>query len=99
MSRSYKKTPYCGDKKDKFFKNYSNRRLRRSKLIHDLQHKDYKKYSCSWNICDYYYLGTTNFSNYYKYAIDFWWRYQQPYKEKPTRLDIWKEYNKLYRRK
>ena len=29
MSRSYKHTPRSGDKKDKYLKNYANRRLRR----------------------------------------------------------------------
>ena len=43
MSRSYKHTPYCGDKKDKTLKKYANRRLRRRKLEHDLQHNSYKR--------------------------------------------------------
>ena len=65
MSRSYKHTPYCGLKKDKFFKNYANRKLRRRKLDHDLQHRSYKKDFCSWEICDYYEIETKNFEEYY----------------------------------
>ena len=42
MSRSYKKTPRSGDQKDKFFKTYANRKLRRDKF-HNLQHNSYKK--------------------------------------------------------
>ena len=51
MSRSYKKTPRSGDRKDKYFKRYANRRLRRMSLEHlDLKGKSYKKIFCSWNI-------------------------------------------------
>ena len=57
MSRSFKHTPRCGDKKDKFYKNYANRRLRRKQLIHNLQHKTYKKDTCSYDICDYEEVG------------------------------------------
>ena len=28
MSRSYKHTPYCGDRKNKFMKRYANKRVR-----------------------------------------------------------------------
>ena len=59
MSRSYKKTPRSGDTKDKFFKRYANRRLRRRKLDIDLQHKSYKKDFCSYDICDYETVGTS----------------------------------------
>ena len=52
MSRSYKKTPRSGDQKDKFFKTYANRKLRRDKF-HNLQHNSYKKNFCSYDICDY----------------------------------------------
>lgn len=61
MSRSYKHTPYNGEAKDKFFKKYFNRKLRRKKLKHNLQHGLYKKYSSSWEICDYYTIQTKNF--------------------------------------
>jgi hypothetical protein len=43
MSRSYKHTPYAGDRKKKWAKRQANKRLRRKKLTHDLQHKSYKK--------------------------------------------------------
>lgn len=57
MSRSYKKTPRCGDKKDKYLKRYANRKLRRKKLFVDLQNKSYKKDFCSYDICDYQTIG------------------------------------------
>lgn len=103
MSRSYKHTPYAGLKKDKFFKKYANRRLRRRKLEHDLQHKSYQKDFCSWEICDYKEIGTRNFEEYYKSCIQWWqdnqsrgWMRGVPF---PTREECWKEYHKRYIRK
>lgn len=64
MSRSYKKTPRCGDTKDKFFKKYANRKVRRNNTNH-YNHKSYKKLSCSWDICDYETVGRT-FEEYWK---------------------------------
>ena len=43
MSRSYKKTPRSGDKKNKFFKKYANRKYRKLPLEDTVQHKSYKK--------------------------------------------------------
>ena len=73
MSRSYKHTPYAGMEKDRYFKRYANRKLRRKKLTHDLQHKSYKKDSCSYDICDYYEIETKNFELYYKDIKDYQW--------------------------
>lgn len=90
MSRSYKHTPRCGDKKDKFFKNYANRRLRRNKLIHNLQHKSYKKNFCSYDICDYDSVGLT-FERYYSHLKR--WHY---YADRKTE---YQRYAKFYLRK
>ena len=103
MSRSYKHTPYTGLKKNKFFKKYANRKLRRRKLEHDLQHKSYKKDMCSWEICDYCEIQTKNFEEYYQSCIQrwydwqsMWWMKDEPF---PTREECWKEYHKWYIRK
>ena len=45
MSRSYKRTPRCGDKKDKFFKKAYNKRLRKLPYERDLDGCTYKKYN------------------------------------------------------
>lgn len=51
MSRSYKKYPFSGYKCG-FYKNFHNRRIRRtSNEIAD--GKAYRKYSDPWNICDF----------------------------------------------
>jgi hypothetical protein len=55
MSRSFKKTPRAGGNKSKFYKAYSNRRLRRRKVDDEeaeLTNNSYKKYNNSWDICD-----------------------------------------------
>lgn len=51
MSRSYKKTPYSGDKKDRFYKNAANRKIRRSKEDQP-DGKGYRKHFCSYIIWD-----------------------------------------------
>ena len=103
MSRSYKHTPYAGDRKKKWAKRQANKRLRRKKLTHDLQHKSYKKDFCSYDICDYYTIETKNFEEYYKSCVSRWYRWQsmcwmhdEPF---PTREECWKEYQKWYIRK
>ena len=77
MSRSYKKTPRGGDRKDKFFKNYANRKLRRDKF-HNLQHNSYKKNFCSWNICDYDSVNWT-FEDHWRMTLRSWYNW---YKQK-----------------
>lgn len=99
MSRSYKHTPYSGDRKNKWAKRQANKRFRQQKLTHNLQHKSYKKDFCSYDICDYYHIETKNFEEYYKLCVSRWhsWvRYYMPY---PTREECWKEYQKQYIRK
>lgn len=99
MSRSYKKTPRCGDTKDKFFKRYANRRLRRKKLDIDLQHKSYKKDFRSYYICHYETVGPS-FEEFWCNRVKWWhsWRkyYNDPF---PTKEEAWKDYNHWYKRK
>ena len=62
MSRSYKHTPYCGDKKTKWAKRQANKLVRskmeRWEIDESLPPAYYKKISESWNICDYYNIST-----------------------------------------
>ncbi|MCQ2801311.1 MAG: hypothetical protein MJ222_01455 [Bacilli bacterium] len=60
MSRSYKKTPYCGDETSKWNKRLANKRVRRILKNPDmeLQNSSYKKAYQSWNIVDYYFIQT-----------------------------------------
>lgn len=56
MSRSYKKTPWSGDKKGKEKKRIANHKVRQ-KLKNNLelivQQGEYKKLYETWDICDY----------------------------------------------
>ena len=63
MSKSYKKIPYCGERRNKHMKNYANRRIRRNKKL-KLNNKSYKKYTNSYDIRDYYFIE--DFENWYK---------------------------------
>jgi hypothetical protein len=56
MSRSYKKTPYCGDHKGKLKKRLANHKLRQrlKNFDEEYQHMSYKNVTNRWDICDYY---------------------------------------------
>ena len=59
VSRSYKKTPYCGLQKTKWAKQQANKKVRRYLNRQKIEDESftpaaYKKVSESWNICDYY---------------------------------------------
>lgn len=99
MSRSYKHTPYFGDTKDRFYKQYANRCLRRKKLDIDYKFNAYKKDGYSWDICDYYWIETENFDEYYEEKVSEWLRWGYKYYPYPEREEIWKEYCKMYLRK
>lgn len=98
MSRSYKHTPYFGDTKDRFLKQYANRRLRRKKLSSEYQHSAYKKDFPSWDICDYYWIEY-NFESYYKEIVNQWYKWRYKYDPYPDREEIWQEYFRMYLRK
>jgi len=98
MSRSYKHTPRCGDTKDKFFKNYANRRLRRKKLTHNFKYKSYKKDSCTYDICDYEDVGTT-FEEYYRVRVKYWYAWRYTYEDYPNEETEYQNYAKWFLRK
>ena len=103
ISRSYKKTPYCGDKKSKDLKRYANRVIRQRLKNSDdkLNYKSYRKVYESWNICDFCTIAP-DFETYYKQEIDRWYMYsiypwfKDPF---PTREQLRKEYRKYYKNK
>ena len=98
MSRSYKKTPRSGDRKDKFFKRYANRVVRHNKTESNLNYSSYKKRFCHYDICDYEDVGTT-FEQFWRQCIHSWhlWGFRhEPY---PTREQAYKDYCRWYLRK
>ncbi len=97
MSRSYKKTHYCGDRKNKFNKNYSNRIIRRSNGELP-KGAAYKKVFPSYKICDcksFY----SSFENYYKCLVDFWNERRRQYDPFPDRKEAYRDYVRIYVRK
>lgn len=74
MSRSYKHTPYWGDKKSKDMKRFANHRVRQllKNPENSLSYNSYKKCFCSWNICEYYTIYPKGFYSYYFNELDSW---------------------------
>ena len=61
MSRSYKKTPWCGDHKGKQKKRIANKVVRMWLKEHpdvNLKPGQFKQIYCSWDICDYGWINT-----------------------------------------
>ena len=97
MSRSYKKTPRCGDRKDKFYKAYANKKFRRDKF-NRLQHSSYKKHSCQWDICDYETVGLT-FEEYWEQTLRYWHEFGYKYEPYPSKKEEYRRYFKWYKMK
>lgn len=103
MSRSYKHTPSCGEGKSKFYKNYSNKVIRRKLKNEDyiLQYGDFKKVISPWDIEDYrcyrtfaeYIIRDRSFKN--RYLLYFGY----PYDKEETEEDLYKDWSKYYFRK
>ena len=96
MSRSYKKIPRSGDRKDKFMKNYANRILRRNNEAY--QNGSYKKCFCHYDICDYnsvYY----EFEDWYCKRVREWEHWGQfrgyPYPDREKEYHKWYKYYKM----
>ena len=101
MSRSYKHTPRCGERKNEFLKRYANHVVRRRKLSEEFpQYSGYKRMYESWDICDYETVGET-FEQYYAAMVSLWynWRYLPRSEPFPDREAVRKEYEKCYIRK
>ncbi len=61
MSRSYKKFIVCKDDNSKFGKRLANKTVRRNENVPD--GAKFKRYFCSWNICDYHSKSFTLLNN------------------------------------
>lgn len=100
MSRSRKHTPRSGDTKNRDMKRIANRRFRRQRDFDDtLQHNAYRKYSWSYDICDYETVGLT-FEEYWRLELRFWHEYDKFLgKDYPSKEEARKYYEKWYLRK
>ena len=98
MSRSYKHTPRSGDSKNKLNKTLANRRLRRCKLAHNLQHGNYKKNHEQYDICDFEEVGTS-FERYWLFVVSSWLKTGYKSKPYPDKDAAYKEWYLMYKRK
>ena len=97
MSRSYKKVARSGDVKDKFYKNYSNRKIRRRKY-ETFPHMSYKKVLGQWDICDYnsvYY----SFEEYWESEVRWWREYFYKWKPFPDKKECYRKWYRWYKMK
>ena len=99
MSRSYKHTPRSGDQKDRYFKRYANRRVRRLPIDeHPLKGNDYKKVFCQYEICDYETVGTS-FEQYWESLVKRWYEWMWRSEPFPDREEAYEEYRRWFIRK
>lgn len=100
MSRSYKHTPRSGEQKDKFKKKQANKRVRQLPIDSlPLKNKSYKKYTCSYDICDYQTVGIS-FEQYWESAVASWHRWKHITKKPfPDREEVYQEYCRWFLRK
>ena len=98
MSRSFKHTPRSGDTKDKFFKRYANRKVRRLPIDERPKGNAYKKVFCHYDICDYETVGTS-FEQYWESLVKRWYEWEWKYFEFPDRDEAYQEYCRWFLRK
>lgn len=101
MSRSYKKTPYCGENKGKSKKRTANHKVRnwlKQNPEEALKRNAYKKIYERWDICDYYTVST--WKAYWASAIRFWLKWGQ-YKgySYPNKKEEYRKWYKWYKMK
>ena len=103
MSRSYKKTPWCGDHKGKIKKRIANQTVRQMLKNYDLivQKGAYKKLYCSYDICDYGWI--CSWEDYWEgeWNTHIWISHMRPDKEhkEPDKKECYRKWLKYYRNK
>lgn len=108
MSRSYKKELRCKLDNDAYFKNYSNRIIRRRHRDGDYRIPDgsrYRRVVCPWDICDQNCRGETWNEHKIRWENNernFWCRAEyRCWKEgrELTEKDVYRDWYLLYKRK
>lgn len=102
MSRSFKKTPYCGDAKGKVKKQMANSKVRSylkkyPELV--IANGDFKKIFESYDICDFY--SIENFDEYFAWHLKFYNENKNrwPDMEKPNKKQLYRDWYKSYKMK
>lgn len=99
MSRSYKHTPRSGDQKNKYFKKYANRKVRRLPMDeHPSNGNAYKKVFASYEICDYETVGMS-FERYWECLVKRWYEWTWQSEPFPDRDKAYQEYCRWFIRK
>jgi len=99
MSRSYKKSPYCGDKKGKDKKRVANHTVRNYlKDINKVLSKGgFKKVFCSYDICDYWWLQS--WEEYWEDCLRGYREHPEWYKQPPNKKEEYRSWYKSYKMK
>lgn len=99
MSRSYKKTPYCGDKKGKDKKRCANSKVRNvlKNLNYELPHMKYKRVYSQYDICDYWWMQS--WEEYWKNVLTSYKEHPEWYKHPPNKKDEYRSWYKYYKMK
>ena len=103
MSRSYKKTPWCGDHKGTLKKRFANKYVRTWLKRHPeetLNGGEYRKVYETWDICDYGY--TCTWEEYWEiewrhYAH--WFMYYREPRKEPDKKAAYRRWRRFYRNK
>lgn len=108
MSRSYKKTPWAGDKKGKIKKRIANQTVRSWLKQHPdvkLSKSDFKKIYETWDICDYGYKMTweeyweSEIRYYYWFKMNFPEAKKSKYCKYPDKKETYRQWYKWYKMK
>lgn len=108
MSRSYKKTPWSGDRKGKIKKRIANQTVRSWLKQHPdikLSKGDFKKIYETWDICDYGYKMTweeyweSEIRHYYWFKMNFPEMKTSKYCKYPDKKESYKQWYKWYKMK
>ena len=100
MSRSYKKTAYCGDHKGKDKKRIANSKVRSTlkKLDYNFSsHSAYKKMYEQWDICDFYFLES--WKEYWEWEKKTYKKFPELYKKPLNKKEIYRNWYKMYKMK
>lgn len=103
MSRSYKKTPYCGDRKGKSSKRAANSKVRavlKQNPDAITSGSAYRKLYDSWEICDYGWL--CSWEEYWENELEVYRRMLLHYPEHvvyPNKKESYKKWRKYYKMK
>ena len=102
MSRSYKKTPWCGDSKGKSKKRIANHIVRqwlKRNLDQNMAPSDYKKLYETWDICDYGWI--TTWEEYWEHSVRLHeeWLRRGWKSEEPDKKEEYRKWLRYYRNK